>query len=92
MRAKETGHRMRYRAICSMPTESKGQTLGVESTENPLRRNGGEKLDAFIGEKSFSLEQAKDFVCPEFFGGFEVEVGHGDPLALLIPKASRSFS
>ena len=50
----------------------------------------GEKLDAFLGEKSFALEQAKDFVSPELFGGLEAEVGHGEPLSLLIPNASRS--
>ena len=48
-----------------------------------------EKLDAFVGEKSFSLEQTKDLVNPEFFAGLDIDVGYGTPLPVLLPNTSR---
>ena len=67
--------------------ESESQRVGVESTENPLKRS--EKLDGFVGEKSFALEQAQDFVSPESLRGMEIDVGYGTPLPVVVPNPSR---
>jgi hypothetical protein len=49
----------------------------------------GEKLDTLVIEKAFLLEQAEDFVSPEFLGGFEVEVRNGRPPSVGVPDPSR---
>ena len=48
----------------------------------------GEKHDTLVSEKSFSLEQAEDFVSPGFLGGLEVDAGYGSPQAVWVPDPS----
>jgi len=61
---------------------------GVDRPDGGRRIHGeaavaerSEKLNAFVGEKSFALEHAKDFVSPQLFGSVDIEVGWGCPLS-----------
>ena len=57
-----------------------GLLIMMESLDRVLAHY--DKLDAFVTQEFFTLQEAEDFVAKQLFGGVGIDIGNGNPLSV----------